>query len=647
MRVQNTKFTRLLSLITSTGLLVAVGILVNLSYPGSVSAIAGWNAGNIIDDGVFTNKDTMTPTSIQAFLQSKVPVCDTWGEQTSEFGGGTRREWGEARGYFPPYTCLRDYSENGKLASQIIYDAAQEFSINPQVLIVLLQKEQGLVTDTWPTQGQYRSATGYGCPDTAPCDSQYYGLTNQLRWAARMFRAILNDSPTWYTPYELGNSYIQYNPSSSCGGSNVNIENSSTQALYNYTPYQPNQGALDAGWGTAPCGAYGNRNFYLYFVSWFGSVRVQYEKLQTPRWMELSESASKVDPYSNTVVSGNFASGTQLRFVDQIFVNNTWYLRTEFDSLNGFNRGFRLGTLREIQQVALTEPGYMELVQDRKKWNPISGYSGEINTFKSGTVIKFTSKITLNGQEYFKTEFDTINNNELYFTAANITEVQFRPFESPRYLRVKSNATKIDVATSEQLTPLEAGADIKFTAKTNAVNGIVYFQSEAEDAANSRVSIPSNLVEEISYTPLNSSYRWMLTNQNTNRWQPNTNTELSVLPIAANTDVRVSQIITVDGKVYYRTLFDQSNNQNRAIPAVALDEINYEPMEQPRSMVLTKPQQKLTPNTDATSGGKFSAGTSIQFSQKIIVNGIVYLRSAFDTQNNNNLAIPLSSLRSL
>src|SRR5690606_8182666 len=43
--------------------------------------------------------------------------------------------------------------------------------------------------------------------------------------------------------------------------------------LYNYTPYQPNAAALSAGWGTAPCGAYGNRNFYLYFTGWFGSTR--------------------------------------------------------------------------------------------------------------------------------------------------------------------------------------------------------------------------------------------------------------------------------------------------------------------------------------------------------------------------------------
>lgn len=243
-----------------------------VATPTSAAPVVGFRAGNIIDDAIFTNKSSMTVEQIQQFLEAQVPVCDTFGQKPSEFGGGTRAQWAAARGYSPPFTCLKDFSEGGKTASQIIYDVAQQFSINPQVLIVLLQKEQSLITDDWPIpeSPQYRTATGYGCPDTAPCDAEYFGLTNQLTWSGRMFRAIMNASPAWFTPYVLGNNYIQYNPNASCGGSNVLIENRATQALYNYTPYQPNQAAINAGWGQVDCGAYGNRNFYLYFTSWFG-----------------------------------------------------------------------------------------------------------------------------------------------------------------------------------------------------------------------------------------------------------------------------------------------------------------------------------------------------------------------------------------
>lgn len=237
----------------------------------SAAPVVGFNPGNIIDDSVFTNVKTMDVNQIQNFLNSKVPVCDTWGT-----GGSTptaRADYLRSKGDDVPLKCLRDYAENGKTAAQIIYDAAQKNRINPQVLIVLLQKEQALVTDDWPGTWQFRSATGYACPDTAPCDEEYYGLTNQLNWAAYMFRSILDANPNWYTPYILGNNYIQYNPNKSCGGTNVTIKNRATQALYNYTPYQPNASSLAAGYGEGDsCGAYGNRNFYLYFKDWFGST---------------------------------------------------------------------------------------------------------------------------------------------------------------------------------------------------------------------------------------------------------------------------------------------------------------------------------------------------------------------------------------
>jgi hypothetical protein len=263
------------SLLSVFFLLISFGIAISVTFaPKTYAApITGFDPGRIIDDGVFTNPATMSTEEIQAFLNSKVPVCDTNGTQASEYGGGTRAQWGAARGTPAPFVCLKDYVENGKTAAEIIKETANTFSINPQILIVVLQKEQALVTDTWPLPGQYKTAAGYGCPDTAACDSQYFGLTNQLQWAARMYRAIMNASPTWYTPYIVGNNTIKYSPDNNCGSSVVNIQNRATQALYNYTPYRPNQATLDAGYGQAPCGAYGNRNFYLYFTDWFGSVR--------------------------------------------------------------------------------------------------------------------------------------------------------------------------------------------------------------------------------------------------------------------------------------------------------------------------------------------------------------------------------------
>jgi hypothetical protein len=263
---------KIVASITVLIVVLVTGISIVL-FNKSANAIdpSKWDAGRIIDDNVFTNYNSMNAQQIQSFLLSKVPNCDTDGSRGST--PTSRRDYFISKGYPLPIKCLTNFTENGKTAAQIIYDAAQEFHINPQVILVLLEKEQNLVTDDWPDPTQWASATGYGCPDSTPgvCESTYRGFTNQVRWAANMFRAIMNNSPTWYTPYVLGNNYIMYNPSPSCGGSIVNIENRATQALYNYTPYQPNQAALSANWGSAPCGAYGNRNFYLYFSNWFGS----------------------------------------------------------------------------------------------------------------------------------------------------------------------------------------------------------------------------------------------------------------------------------------------------------------------------------------------------------------------------------------
>ncbi|MGB4868185.1 MAG: VCBS repeat-containing protein [Candidatus Saccharimonas aalborgensis] len=238
---------------------------------------ATFDPGIIIDDAVFTNYTSMNVANIQSFLNSKVPSCDTNGTQpASDFGRPdlTHAQYAALKGWqAPPYTCLRDYTENGKSAAQVIYDVSQQYHINPQVFIVLLQKETGLVTDTWPLAWQYRTATGYGCPDSTPgvCDATYNGYTNQVSWAGRLYRSVLNQSPTWYSPYVKGWNYIQWSPTASCGGSMVNVLNWSTAALYDYTPYQPNAAALAAGYGRGDsCSAYGNRNFFLYFTEWFG-----------------------------------------------------------------------------------------------------------------------------------------------------------------------------------------------------------------------------------------------------------------------------------------------------------------------------------------------------------------------------------------
>ncbi len=285
--------------------LMIVSAIVPFVRTQDTSALSGsdFNAGRIIDDAVFYNSQSMSPAQIQQFLNAKVPSCDT-------NGTGIAREWGSnlTRAQYanymytnkvgknwqywhqPPYTCLKDYVQStpqmeaasglcgaipatsGRTSSDIISTIAQACNINPQVLIVLLEKEQSLVTDIWPLQNQYSKATGFDCPDTAPCDPAYSGFFYQVYYAARQFK-MYQKYPTNYNYIAGRTNRVYYNPNlSACGSSQVYIENQATAALYIYTPYQPNAAALNNISGTGDsCSSYGNRNFWKLFNTWFGS----------------------------------------------------------------------------------------------------------------------------------------------------------------------------------------------------------------------------------------------------------------------------------------------------------------------------------------------------------------------------------------
>ena len=277
-----------------------------------------FNAGYIISDEVFYDKNAMSLAEIEAFINSHTVSCDTWG--TGAVGSGryingravdpntSRADYarqmmaaGYSRYHEPPYICLTNYYENpnthvtsfdtraqkldGMLsAAEIIYKAAQTYGINPQVLLVMLKKEYGpIYTDNWPLRDQYNTVMGYACPDTGPnntanCNEKYYGFYNQVMdaaWQLNYYKEHINQYS--YQPNRINT--ISYSTSSSCGSKQVYIENIATASLYIYTPYVPNDAALAAYPGEAPCGSYGNRNFFMFFNEWFGSTYSNIKKV--------------------------------------------------------------------------------------------------------------------------------------------------------------------------------------------------------------------------------------------------------------------------------------------------------------------------------------------------------------------------------
>jgi len=126
---------------------------------------------------------------------------------------------------------------------QIIYNVSRLYEINPKYILALLQKEQSLVTDTNPSQGQLDWATGYGCPDSGGCNPKYKGIANQIDWGAGGIRYYL-DNPNEFK-YQTGQTYTIDNQQ-------ITIANDATRALYTYTPH-----------------LHGNQNLQTLWNNWF------------------------------------------------------------------------------------------------------------------------------------------------------------------------------------------------------------------------------------------------------------------------------------------------------------------------------------------------------------------------------------------
>jgi hypothetical protein len=84
-------------------------------------------------------------------------------------------------------SALACYMIDGKTAAQHIYDACQQYKVNPCVVFVTLQKEQRLITSTIVTQQQLNWAMGWGEPSDFV--SQINRGTEQFRRYYDFFRA--------------------------------------------------------------------------------------------------------------------------------------------------------------------------------------------------------------------------------------------------------------------------------------------------------------------------------------------------------------------------------------------------------------------------------------------------------------------------
>jgi len=141
----------------------AVGSFVLALAPAApADALSGssFMPGLIISDSQFYDSAAMSESQIQQFLTSK----------GSGLAGFTFSVNSRARVTSSSGATRCEAFQGGVLAaSTIIYRAQVACGISAKVLLVTLQKEQGLITKKAPSQSALDRAMGYACPDTAPC----------------------------------------------------------------------------------------------------------------------------------------------------------------------------------------------------------------------------------------------------------------------------------------------------------------------------------------------------------------------------------------------------------------------------------------------------------------------------------------------
>ena len=273
---------------------------------------ADFNANNLISDGAFVDVNKMGAGSIQSFL--------------------------ERRGSF-----LKDYSENGRMAAAIIYDAAHGYgdasgningiainsstgTVNPEVILVTLQKEQSLISRTSRDDNALRKAMGYGCPDSGGCNSAYAGFTKQVENAAWQLRYNYERAQGHgFSDYQVGQSFSFSDWNGQHSG---RYDNRATAALYRYTPHVYN----------------GNYNFYTFYVQWF----------QTPEYG--ASYVTQSGPINGAPGSTQNVSVTFKNVGSQTWSRNSAHpviLAVHYrKDMEGFNKRFRSGGWISADRVA-------------------------------------------------------------------------------------------------------------------------------------------------------------------------------------------------------------------------------------------------------------------------------------------------------
>lgn len=166
---------------------------------------ARFNRNEIVSDAFYRDPHSVDIDAIQRFLED------------TPYGGPS---W------------LATEQVQGEPLAQVLGRVANQYQINPILLLSRMQVEQSLVSRaSRPSQYDVDRAMGCGCPDGRPCSPAYLGLERQLACAAQTMVGRYEDSVNATGQWRKGRARTALD------GHRITPVNHATAALYAYTPW--------------------------------------------------------------------------------------------------------------------------------------------------------------------------------------------------------------------------------------------------------------------------------------------------------------------------------------------------------------------------------------------------------------------------
>jgi hypothetical protein len=178
--------------------------------PQDLQAAGGsFSANEILDSASMQDQQALSADQIEQFLQQ------------TPYGGGP--------------SFLASYVSNGVPANEAVARAAQKYAINPIVLLVHAEMDQGLVASPGYPSPSSRVEYAFGCGCYAPgsCDPTYAGFDLQV---ACLASALRDDLDAIAATGQTAGGWGPGLQSTTTDAVPITPDDDSTAALYQYTP---------------------------------------------------------------------------------------------------------------------------------------------------------------------------------------------------------------------------------------------------------------------------------------------------------------------------------------------------------------------------------------------------------------------------